>query len=96
MTEYVCITNLNDLASAIKERNEIERAKLKFEKEVFEFNKQINIDNTKANTDMVQTMSIYTDVIRNMNENLRALSSNDAYLKQEIDNIKALLESKVE
>ena len=23
MTEYVCITNLNDLANAIKERNEI-------------------------------------------------------------------------
>ena len=96
MTEYVCITNLNDLANAIKERNEIERAKLQFEKEVFAFNKDLSVENVNANISMAQTISEYADMIRNMNENLQVLANNDAYLKQEIDNLKAILENKAE
>lgn len=41
--EYVNIVNIDTLASAIRERNAIEREKLKFEKEKFEFNKQVNL-----------------------------------------------------
>lgn len=96
MTEYICITNLSDLANAIKERNEIESAKLRFEKEVFAFNKDLGVENVNANISMARTISEYTDMIRNMNENLQVLANNDAYLKQEIDNLKALLENKAE
>lgn len=96
MSEYINITNMHELANAIKERNAIERARLEFEKEMFEFNKQLNIDNTKANIDASQTLSEYADMIRNMNENLRLLSNNDIFIKQEIDSIKALLENKTE
>lgn len=91
MTEYVCITNLNDLAGAIRERNEIERAKLEFEKKMFEFNKQLSIDNVKANTDMARTISEYTDIIRGMNNSLKVLEDNVIFLKQEIDKVKVLL-----
>ena len=96
MTEYVCITNLDDLAKAIKERNEIERAKLQFEKEVFAFNKDLGVENVNANISMAQTISEYADMIRNMNENLNALRNNDFLLKQEIDGLRAILEDKTE
>lgn len=90
MTEYVCITNLNDLASAIKERNEIERAKLKFEKEVFEFNKKLSIDNTTANVDVASAIASLVEKFDNVNKSIEILSQNDAYFKKEIDNIRKL------
>ena len=90
MTEYVCITNLNDLASVIKERNEIERAKLEFEKEVFEFNKKLNIDNTMANVELASATASLLEKFNNINKSIEILFQNDAYFKKEIDNIRKL------
>jgi hypothetical protein len=44
MTQFVDIINLNALIKAIQERNAIERDKLNFEKEKFEFNKKCTVD----------------------------------------------------
>ena len=38
-----------DLTRAIRERNKIEEEKVKLDRKVFEFNKQLNIDSVKAN-----------------------------------------------
>lgn len=85
MTEYVNITNINDLANAIRERNAIERDRLKFEKEMFEFNKQINLDIAKANTDMANTIASVVDKMNNLSKHIEVLAGNDAYFKKEID-----------
>ena len=80
-----------DLTRAIRERNKIEEEKVKLDREVFEFNKQLNIDSVKANTDIAATLASFADMVRKMNENIEKLFSNDAYLKQELDNLKSLI-----
>ena len=80
-----------DLTRAIRERNKIEEEKVKLDREVFEFNKQLNIDSVKANTDMAATLASFADMVRKINENIEKLFSNDAYLKQELDNLKSLI-----
>ena len=80
-----------DLIRAIRERNKIEEEKVKLDREVFEFNKQLNIDSVKANTDMAATLASFADMVRKINENIEKLFSNDAYLKQELDNLKSLI-----
>ena len=80
-----------DLIRAIRERNKIEEEKVKLDREVFEFNKQLNIDSVKANTDMASTLASFTDMVRKMNENIEKLANNDVYLKQEIDNLKNMV-----
>ena len=80
-----------DLTRAIRERNKIEEEKVKLDREVFEFNKQLNIDSVKANTDMAATLASFADMVRKINENIDKLFSNDAYLKQELDNLKSLI-----
>ncbi len=77
-----------ELVKAIKDRNKIEKQKLAFDKEMFEFNKQLNIDVTKANTDMATTLASYSDMVRKMNESIEKLFQNDMYFKQEIDKLK--------
>lgn len=51
-----------DLVKALRERNQIERARLEFDKEMFEFNKQLNLDTVKANTDMANTLEKYSSM----------------------------------
>ena len=80
-----------DLIRVIRERNKIEEEKVKLDREVFEFNKQLNIDSVKANTDMAATLASFADMVRKINENIEKLFSNDAYLKQELDNLKSLI-----
>ncbi len=76
------------LVEAIEDRNKIEKQKLAFDKEMFEFNKQLNIDATKANTDMATTLASYYDMVRKMNENMEKLFQNDMYFKQEIEKLR--------
>ena len=80
-----------DLTRAIRERNKIEEEKVKLDREVFEFNKQLNIDSVKANTDMEATLASFADMVRKMNDNVEKLTNNDAYLKQELDNLKSMI-----
>ena len=80
-----------DLTRAIRERNKIEEEKVKLDREIFEFNKQLNIDSVKANTDMAATLASFADMVRKINENIEKLANNDAYLKQEIDNLKNMI-----
>lgn len=80
-----------DLIRAIRERNKIEEEKAKLDREAFEFNKQLNIDSVKANTDMAATLASFTDMVRKMNENIEKLTNNNAYLKQELDNLKSMI-----
>ena len=80
-----------DLTRAIRERNKIEEKKVKLDRKVFEFNKQLNIDSVKANTDMAATLASFADMVRKMNDNIEKLANNDAYLKQEIDNLKNMI-----
>ena len=80
-----------DLTRAIRERNKIEEEKVKLDRKVFEFNKQLNIDSVKANTDIAATLASFADMVRKINENIEKLFSNDAYLKQELDNLKSLI-----
>ena len=80
-----------DLTRAIRERNKIEEEKVKLDREIFEFNKQLNIDSVKANTDMASTLASFTAMVRKMNENIEKLANNDVYLKQEIDNLKNMV-----
>ncbi len=77
-----------ELVKAIRDRNEIEKQKLTFDKEMFEFNKQLNIDATKANTDMATILASYSDMVRKMNENIEKLFQNDMYFKQEIEKLR--------
>ncbi len=86
--EFVNITNINDLANAIRERNIIERERLAFEKEMFEFNKQINLDIAKANVDTANTTAIAIEKINDLCKHIEILAGNDAYLKKEIDELK--------
>lgn len=90
--EYINLTvnGLNSairegLASAIRERNKIEREKLEFEKQMFEFNKQLNLDTVKANTDMAETIASVADNFNQIRRAIDTLAQNDAYLKKEID-----------
>lgn len=92
--EYLHLTTngLNDairesLAAAIRERNQIEREKLEFEKYVFEFNKQISIDTTKANMDMANTIASIAENFRHIQKSIEVLSRNDAWLKTKIDEL---------
>ena len=80
-----------DLTRAIRERNKIEEEKVKLDREVFEFNKQLNIDSVKANTDMAATLASFAYMVRKMNDNIEKLANNDVYLKQEIDNLKNMI-----
>ena len=80
-----------DLVKAIRDRNRIEEKKIELDREIFEFNKQLNIDSVKANTDMAATLASFADMVRKMNENIEKLANNDAYLKQELDNLKSLI-----
>ena len=77
MSEYVNVTNMYELANAIKERNAIEKNRLNFEKEVFEFNKQLN-----ASSDKLDTIS----------KAIQTLSANDSYLKKQIDELDSAFE----
>lgn len=90
--EYINLTvnGLNSairegLASAIRERNQIEREKFEFEKQVFEFNKQLNLDTVKANTDMAETIASVADNFNQIRRAIDTLAQNDACLKKEID-----------
>ena len=80
-----------DLIRVIRERNKIEEEKVKLDREVFEFNKQLNIDSVKANTDMAATLASFADMVRKINENIEKLANNDVYLKQELDNLKSMI-----
>ena len=80
-----------DLIRVIRERNKIEEEKVKLDREVFEFNKQLNIDSVKANTDMAATLASFADMVRKMNENIEKLANNDVYLNQELDNLKSMI-----
>ena len=82
--EYVNITNMHELANAIKERNAIERNKLEFEKEMFEFNKQLNNSSVKTNEDMVEVMKSLMDKFDTINKAIQTLSTNDAYFDNKI------------
>lgn len=73
------------LVRAIEERNQIEREKLEFDKAVFEFNKQLNIDTVKANTDMASTIAVIADNFNQIKQAINVLTQNDAWLKKEID-----------
>ena len=84
MSEYVNIINMHELANAIKERNAIERKKLEFEKEMFEFNKQLNGSSVKTNEDMVEIMKSLMDKFDTINRAIQTLSANDAYLNNKI------------
>ena len=75
------------LASAIRERNNIERERLEFEKQVFEFNKQINLDTVKANTDMAETIASLADNFNQIRRAIDTLAQNDAWLKKEVDEL---------
>ena len=75
------------LVHAINQRNDIEREKLKFEKEVFEFNKHLGLSSTKANEDMVEIMRAFADRFDTIDKAIRTLADNDAYLKKEIDSL---------
>ena len=85
--EHVNITNMHELANAIKERNAIERNRLNFEKEVFEFNKQLNVSSVKSNEDMIEIMKSLMDKFETINKAIQTLSANDAYLKKEIEEL---------
>jgi chaperonin cofactor prefoldin len=87
MTEYVNITNMYELANAIKERNAIEKNRLNFEKEVFEFNKQLNVSSIKSNEDMVEVMKSLMDKFDTIDKAIQTLSANDSYLKKQIDEL---------
>lgn len=79
---------IKEFLRAIRERNDIEQAKLTLEREVFEFNKQLNIDQVQANVDMVKYVKEYTDKLNMVDKNIRELANNDMYFKQEIDGLK--------
>lgn len=78
---------MHELANAIKERNAIERNRLNFEKEVFEFNKQLNVSSVKSNEDMIEIMKSLMDKFETINKAIQTLSANDAYLKKEIEEL---------
>lgn len=79
---------IKELLRAIRERNDIEQAKLALEREVFEFNKQLNIDQVQANVDMAKYVKEYTDKLNMVDKNIRELANNDMYFKREIDGLK--------
>lgn len=87
MTEYINIVNINKLAEAIQERNIIEKNRLNFEKEVFEFNKQLNVSSVKSNEDIVEVMKSLMDKFETINKAIQTLSANDACLKKEIEKL---------
>ena len=76
------------LALAIRERNIIEREKLELERQIFEFNKQLSIDTTKANVDMANTIASLADNFNQIRRAIDVLTQNDAWLKKEIDALK--------
>ena len=84
MTDYYA----DHLVKALEDRNEIERQKLEFEKAVFEFNKQLSIDNTTSNVDIANSIAAMVDKINWMNETVKALAQNDAYLNKELEALK--------
>ena len=75
------------LASAIRERNKIERERLEFEKQVFEFNKQLSLDNTKANTDMANTIGSMADNFNHIKKSIEVLFQNDVWCKTKLDEL---------
>ena len=75
------------LASAIRERNNIERERLEFEKQVFEFNKQISLDTVKANIDMAETIASLAENFNQIRRTIDVLAQNDAWLKKEVDEL---------
>jgi hypothetical protein len=86
----------SDLVRTLKERNEIERKRLEFDKKVFEFNKQLNLDTVKASTDMAGTIEKYADMLQNFNNTVNTLSKNQGILYQQMQELKAMLTEKVE
>lgn len=92
MSEYVDVTNMYELANAIKERNAIEKNRLNFEKEVFEFNKQLNVSSVKSNEDMVEVMKSFMDKLDTISKAIQTLSANDSYLKKQIDELDSAFE----
>ena len=87
--EYINLSSegLNNISLAIRERNRIERERLEFDKTVFEFNKQLNIDAVKANTDIAETIASMSNNFNQLRETINVLAQNDAFLKKEIDKL---------
>ena len=85
--EHTNITNMYELTNTIKERNAIERNRLNFEKEMFEFNKQLNASSVKSTEDMVEVMKSLMEKFETINKAIQTLSANDAYLKKEIEKL---------
>ena len=85
--ENVNIINMHELVNAIKERNVIERNRLNFEKEIFEFNKQLNVSSVKTNENMAETMRSLVDKFDATDKAIQTLSANDVYLKKEIERL---------
>ena len=82
---------LMDIAEALYQRNEIEKKKLEFEKESFEVRKQLDMENTKANTAMAETFNNYAEQIQGVNSMIKELAQNQAVLYQQIQELKALI-----
>ena len=87
-TEGLNVAIREGLASAIRERNKIERERLEFDKEVFEFNKQINLDVAKANTDIANTIAAMADKLNDLSKHIEVLYKNDTWVKNQIDAIR--------
>lgn len=79
---------IKEFLRVIRERNDIERAKLALEREAFEFNKQLDINQVQANVDMAKYVKENTDKLQLVDKNIRELANNDMYFKQEIDRLK--------
>lgn len=82
-----------DFLKAFEKRNKIEEDRLKFEKEAFEFNKQLNIDDTNTNKSVAKTLEEYTNIFQSVNDAVKILSQNQAILHQQMQELKACLES---
>lgn len=80
-----------EVAKALKERNEIEIKKLEFDKEVFEFNKQLNIDSVKANTEMSEAFSKFMDDYNELQNIIKQVNQNQFVLYNQIKEIQNLL-----
>ena len=80
-----------EISKALERSNEIAEKRLEFDKEVFEFNKQLNIDDTNANKSMAKTIEQYAEMFKGVNDAVKTLSQNQAILYQQMQELKACL-----
>ena len=90
--------NISSLTSAIKERNRIEAQKLAFEKERFEYEKEVNNrsimaneKNAEANEQLVGLISSFTNSMDAVCTRINQLIANQEFLNKELATIKFLV-----